>query len=402
MRSRRAGVTLEKILITHGHIDHCGQAGVLAKELGLPIEGPQEADRFWISRLDEDGRSYGIAGRSVRARPLAEGWRHGHGRRSRTRSDPLPRPHARPRGVLSTGPTKFAIVGDVLFRGSIGRTDFPMGNHQDLLDSITQKLWPLGDVTFIPGHGPVSTFGQERLDNPFVGDAAISGRLVPNDSWPRSAPRRPPGRAVVSIVIAMPILRASGAIAAVHPERVGDAAEHEDPRHHRPATGRPCRPISIARDQDQHERRVFDEVELRAHAPGQRSRCRRRRATILSACAAAPTRMPSQRLISAAAAAQAVSVIGKIIVQFSPSCVRSGHARPHRRLQRPRKSAIGRAFAADWARRRAVPHLCNAGPSPRAVHETVLRYLQEQVPQWLSLREKFRLTAGASAAATMR
>ncbi len=71
---RRAGVTLEKILVTHGHIDHCGQAGVLAKELGLPIEGPEEADRFWISRLADDGAQLWHAGRSVRTRSLAEGW----------------------------------------------------------------------------------------------------------------------------------------------------------------------------------------------------------------------------------------------------------------------------------------------------------------------------------------
>ena len=77
--------------------------------------------------------------------------------------------------VFHHAPSKFAIVGDVLFQGSIGRTDFPMGNHQDLLDAIVQKLWPLGnDTTFVPGHGPVSTFGRERQSNPFVGDAALA------------------------------------------------------------------------------------------------------------------------------------------------------------------------------------------------------------------------------------
>ncbi len=171
---RRAGVTLEKLLVTHGHIDHCGQAGVLAKELGLQIEGPHEADRFWISRLDEDGRRWGLRGEVFEPdRWLQDGDRVTVGE---VELEVIHCPgHTPGHVVFFNRPTRFAIVGDVLFRGSIGRTDFPMGNHQDLLDSITGKLWPLGDVTFIPGHGPVSTFGQERADNPFVGDAAIGG-----------------------------------------------------------------------------------------------------------------------------------------------------------------------------------------------------------------------------------
>ncbi len=170
---RRAGVTLEKLLVTHGHIDHCGQTGVLAKELGLPIEGPQEADRFWISRLDEDGRQWGLAGEVFEPdRWLEDGDTVTVGE---VELEVIHCPGHTPGHVIFFNrPTRFAVVGDVLFRGSIGRTDFPMGNHQDLLDSITQKLWPLGDVTFIPGHGQVSTFGQERRDNPFVGDAAIA------------------------------------------------------------------------------------------------------------------------------------------------------------------------------------------------------------------------------------
>ncbi len=171
---RKAGVTLEKLLVTHGHIDHCGQAGMLAKELDLPIEGPEEADRFWIARLDEDGQKYGIRGEVFEpTRWLKDGDTVTVGD---LELDVIHCPgHTPGHVVFYHRPSQFAIVGDVLFRGSIGRTDFPMGNHQDLLDSITQKLWPLGnDVTFIPGHGPVSTFGQERGDNPFVGDAAIA------------------------------------------------------------------------------------------------------------------------------------------------------------------------------------------------------------------------------------
>lgn len=171
---RRAGVELEKILLTHGHADHCGQAGMLAKELGLPIEGPQEADRFWISRLEDDGPRFGMhceifepdrwleGGDTVTVGELEMEVIHCPG-------------HTPGHVVFFHRPSKFAFVGDVLFEGSIGRTDFPMGNHQDLLDAITQKLWPLGeDVTFIPGHGRPSTFGRERQHNPFVGDAAMA------------------------------------------------------------------------------------------------------------------------------------------------------------------------------------------------------------------------------------
>ena len=170
----KAGVELEKILITHGHIDHCGEAGVLAKELSLPIEGPHEADRFWISRLDEDGKKYGIRGEVFEPdRWLADGDQVTVGNLT---LDVYHCPgHTPGHVVFHHAPSKFAIVGDVLFQGSIGRTDFPLGNHQDLLDAIVQKLWPLGnDTTFIPGHGPVSTFGRERQSNPFVGDAALA------------------------------------------------------------------------------------------------------------------------------------------------------------------------------------------------------------------------------------
>lgn len=166
----QTGVELEKILITHGHIDHCGEAGVLAKELGVPIEGPHEADRFWISRLGEDGAKYGIRGEVFEPdRWLDDGDKVTVGE---LELDVIHCPgHTPGHVVFYHAPSRFAVVGDVLFQGSIGRTDFPMGNHQDLIDAITQKLWPLGnDVTFIPGHGPTSTFGQERKTNQFVSD----------------------------------------------------------------------------------------------------------------------------------------------------------------------------------------------------------------------------------------
>ena len=168
-----AGVTVEKILLTHGHIDHCGQAGILAAELGVPIEGPQEEDRFWIAKLEEDGRAYGIDAKTFEPdRWLEDG-------DTVTVGDLTLTVHTTPghtpgHVVFHHADSKLALVGDVLFAGSIGRTDFPRGNHQQLLDSITSKLWPMGgDTVFIPGHGAVSTFERERASNPFVGDGVL-------------------------------------------------------------------------------------------------------------------------------------------------------------------------------------------------------------------------------------
>ncbi|MGF1550641.1 MAG: MBL fold metallo-hydrolase [Sphingomonadaceae bacterium] len=172
--AREHGVTVEKILLTHGHIDHCGQAGLLAEELGLPIEGPHEEDRFWISRLADDGRMFGIPGRPFEPDRWLED--RDEARVGELRFDVYHCPGHTPGHVVFHRPeSKLAIVGDVLFKGSIGRTDFPLGDHRQLLDAITRKLWPLGDETaFIPGHGPMSTFGHERATNPFVGDRALA------------------------------------------------------------------------------------------------------------------------------------------------------------------------------------------------------------------------------------
>ena len=171
----QAGVTIEKILVTHGHIDHCGQAGLLADELGVPIEGPHEEDLFWISRLEEDGHRYGINGRPFTSdRYLVDGDTVTVGKLTfNVRHCPG---HTPGHVIFHHPESKLAIVGDVLFQGSIGRTDFPRGNHQDLVDAITRKLWPMGDDThFVPGHGPMSTFGHERATNPFVGDRVLAG-----------------------------------------------------------------------------------------------------------------------------------------------------------------------------------------------------------------------------------
>jgi glyoxylase-like metal-dependent hydrolase (beta-lactamase superfamily II) len=169
------GVTVEKIILTHGHIDHCGEAGTLATELGVPIEGPHEADRFWIARLDEDGRQYGIAGHVFEPdRWLDEGDQVTVGDLV---LDVYHTPgHTPGHVVFHHRDSKLALVGDVLFAGSIGRTDFPLGDHAALIDSDVTKLWPLGDDTaFIPGHGPMSSFARERQHNPFVGDSVLAG-----------------------------------------------------------------------------------------------------------------------------------------------------------------------------------------------------------------------------------
>ena len=172
--AQQAGVTIEKILLTHGHIDHCGSAGIFAEELGVEIEGPHEADMFWISKLEEDGGKYGIPGKPfVPARWLKDGDTVTVGELTfNVRHCPG---HTPGHVVFHHPESSLAIVGDVLFKGSIGRWDFPMGNHQQLIESITQRLWPMGGETaFVPGHGPMSTFAHERATNPLVGDRVLA------------------------------------------------------------------------------------------------------------------------------------------------------------------------------------------------------------------------------------
>ena len=169
------GVTIEKILVTHGHFDHCGEAKPLADQLGVKIEGPHEEDRFLTCALSEAGAKYGIMG-GVNFEPdrwLVEGDTVTVGDLV---LDVYETPGHTPGHVIfHHAPSKLAIVGDVLFAGSVGRTDFPRGNHQHLLDSIVTKLWPLGDdTTFLPGHGEPSTFAHERRTNMFVSDAALA------------------------------------------------------------------------------------------------------------------------------------------------------------------------------------------------------------------------------------
>jgi len=176
-----AGITIKELWLTHGHLDHAGGAEDLRAKLGAPVIGPHEEDLFWLEQIESSYAKYGMPGMG---------------------KDVIPDRYLKEGDVLTLGATEFkvthtpghtpghvviynqalkiAFVGDVLFRGSIGRTDFPRGDHATLIKSIQERLWPLGsDMRFIPGHGPASTFGQERASNPFVADNII-GTAAPN------------------------------------------------------------------------------------------------------------------------------------------------------------------------------------------------------------------------------
>ncbi len=170
---REQGVRLEKILLTHAHIDHAGGTAELARSLGLPIEGPHVGDQFWIDGLPEQARMFGlpVCERFVPDRWLDEGDRVQVGE---VEFEVRHCPGHTPGHVIFFSPVdRVAFVGDVLFAGSIGRTDFPGGDYDTLIRAIREKLFPLGDdVRFVPGHGPMSTFGEERRSNPFVADGS--------------------------------------------------------------------------------------------------------------------------------------------------------------------------------------------------------------------------------------
>lgn len=162
-------VTPEKILITHGHIDHAGGAADLAEALGIPVEGPHEADRLLLGNIPNQARMFGVeTARSVTPdRWLIEGDQVTVGSLV---FDVLHVPgHAPGHVVFVHKPSDFALVGDTVFQGSVGRTDLPGGDHDLLISSIKAKLFPLGDqVTCLPGHGPATTIGRERTTNPFL------------------------------------------------------------------------------------------------------------------------------------------------------------------------------------------------------------------------------------------
>jgi len=165
------GLSLDKILLTHAHIDHAGGTAELAKQFGVPIEGPHKEDKFWIDGLPQQSQMFGF--------PKVETftpdrWLEG-GDKVTVGDSSLEVVHCPGHTpghvVFFSSEGQLALVGDVLFSGGIGRTDFPKGDHATLVKSIKERLWPLGsDVSFIPGHGPMSTFGQERRTNPFVAD----------------------------------------------------------------------------------------------------------------------------------------------------------------------------------------------------------------------------------------
>lgn len=163
------GLNLTQIWLTHAHIDHAGGTGELARRLQLPIVGPHPGDQFWIDGLPQQSRMFGF--------PPAEmftptRWLHDGDTVTLGQSTLHVRhcPGHTPGHVVFHSPEiQRVFVGDVLFAGSIGRTDFPQGNHAQLISSITERLWPMGDETvFIPGHGPESSLGEERRFNPYV------------------------------------------------------------------------------------------------------------------------------------------------------------------------------------------------------------------------------------------
>ena len=166
----QAGCEIEKILLTHGHADHAGAADELRERLGIPIEGPHIDEQFWIDTIPQDSAKYSfpggrafdsdrwlVGGDSVTVGNVTFGVYHCPG-------------HTPGHVVFHQPESNLAFVGDVLFQGSIGRSDFPKGDQDTLINSIKTQLWPLGDDTaVVPGHGPMSTFGHERETNPYVG-----------------------------------------------------------------------------------------------------------------------------------------------------------------------------------------------------------------------------------------
>ncbi len=169
-RVEKEQVILESVLVTHGHLDHVGGVTELAAKLSLPIYGPQHKDKFWLDAIPDQCRTFGFPPCETFTpdRWLNDGDIVDIGN-EQVQVIHCPG-HTPGHVVFFSAKSRLAVVGDVLFNGSIGRTDFPQGDFQTLINSICNKLWPLGeDVAFIPGHGPMSTFGEEMRTNPFVG-----------------------------------------------------------------------------------------------------------------------------------------------------------------------------------------------------------------------------------------
>jgi len=165
-------LTLEKVLVTHGHLDHCGGAKKLAEQFGVLIEGPNQADEYLLETLaTTQTRMWGLPAGDpfVPSRWLNQGDTVTVGEETLNVYE-CPG-HSPGHVAFFHAPSKVAITGDVLFAGSVGRTDLPKGSFKDLEKSIRENLYTLGDdVQFIPGHGPASTIGHERRSNPYVPD----------------------------------------------------------------------------------------------------------------------------------------------------------------------------------------------------------------------------------------
>jgi len=165
----KENVVPETILVTHGHLDHVGAVAELASKLSLPVEGPQQDDKFWIDAIPAQIKTFGFPHSEIFMpnRWLNEGDIVNVGEQH-LKVIHCPG-HTPGHVIFFHEKSRLAIVGDVLFNGSVGRTDFPKGNFDTLIHSIKNKLWPLGkDVKFIPGHGPMSTFAEEMEFNPYV------------------------------------------------------------------------------------------------------------------------------------------------------------------------------------------------------------------------------------------
>ena len=187
--------TIEQIWLTHGHLDHAGGAEAVKRALDIPIIGPHQEDTFWLEAIADHWAQYGHPGMGENCKPdkwLKDGdTLNLDGIEFKVAYTPG---HTPGHVVIYHEGARIAFVGDVIFAGSIGRTDFPRGDHQTLIDSITQKLWPLGeDMQFVPGHGSVSTFGRERQSNPFVADSITgyggAATKAPNEADQKTAKR---------------------------------------------------------------------------------------------------------------------------------------------------------------------------------------------------------------------